>query len=117
MHIGRRWLRDASALPSRKTGACGMIQSPHSANALLRSLPADKLALIQPHLGSVDLPQETVLFESGDAIRAVYFPHHGLVSLVVDLASGEMIEAAMIGRESVAGASSAFDTKVSLNRA
>jgi CRP-like cAMP-binding protein len=94
-----------------------MTQSPHSLNLLLNSLPAHKMAELLPHLRTVDLPQETVLFESGDEISTVYFPHSGLVSLVVDLSSGETIEAGMVGRDSLVGGSVAFDNKVSLNRA
>jgi hypothetical protein len=40
-----------------------------------------------------------VLFETGDTIETVYFPFRGVISVVVDLATGEMIEAAMIGRD------------------
>jgi CRP-like cAMP-binding protein len=80
-------------------------------------LRPEELARLLPYLKVVELPQETVLYESGDAIKAVYFPLRGLVSLVVDLDSGEMIEAAMIGRDSLAGGSSAFDNMLSLNRA
>jgi hypothetical protein len=94
-----------------------MAQSIHSSNHLLASLHADKMAALLPHLKAVELPQETVLYESGDTIKAVYFPHDGVISLVVDLASGDMIEAAMIGRDSVAGGSAAFDNQISLNRA
>jgi CRP-like cAMP-binding protein len=64
----------------------------------------------------LDLPQETVLFETGDTIETVYFPLSGVVSLVVDLANGDMIEAAVIGRDSLLGGSAAFDNQVSLNR-
>jgi CRP-like cAMP-binding protein len=94
-----------------------MAQSLHSSNHLLASLHADKMAALLPHLKVVELPQETVLYESGDTIKVVYFPHQGVISLVVDLASGDMIEAAMVGRDSVAGGSSAFDDQISLNRA
>jgi len=94
-----------------------MAETPHTFNSLLASLHADKMAALLPHLRFVEMPQETVLYENGDTIKAVYFPHGGLVSLVVDLASGETIEAAMIGRDSVTGTSSAFDNKISLNRA
>jgi CRP-like cAMP-binding protein len=94
-----------------------MAQSLHLANGLLASLRQEELAGLLPYLKVVELPQETVLYESGDAIKAVYFPIRGLVSLVVDLASGEMIEAAMVGRDSLAGGSSAFDNMLSLNRA
>jgi CRP-like cAMP-binding protein len=93
-----------------------MAETPHTSNHLLASLSAGKMAALLPHLKFVELPQETVLYENGDTIKAVYFPHSGLISLVVDLATGETIETAMIGRDSVAGSSSAFDNKISLNR-
>ena len=58
-----------------------------------------------------------MLFEAGDTIKAIYFPHTGIVSIVVDLASGEMIETAMIGRDSLVGGSAAIDDDIALNRA
>jgi CRP-like cAMP-binding protein len=75
------------------------------------------MAALVPHLRVVQLPHETVLFEAGDTIKAVYFPHSGIVSIVVDLSSGEMIETAMIGRDSLAGGSAAVDDDIALNRA
>ena len=94
-----------------------MEQLLHSANHLLASLGSDKIAALLPHLQVLELPQETVLFETGDTIKSVYFPLRGVVSIVVDLAAGEMIEAAMIGRDSLVGGSAAFDNQISLNRA
>jgi CRP-like cAMP-binding protein len=93
-----------------------MEQLPHSGNQLLASLSEDKMAVLQPHLRVLDLPQETVLFETGDTIKTVYFPLSGVVSVVVDLANGEMIESAMVGRDSLVGGSAAFDNQISLNR-
>ena len=83
-------------------------------NQLLSSLPAADLAALRPHLKPVELPQDTILFEIGDPIDQVYFPNSGVVSLVVALASGETIECAMIGRESVVGGSSALGGPISL---
>jgi CRP-like cAMP-binding protein len=94
-----------------------MAHSPHLSNLLLASLRPDKMERLLPHLKMVELPQEPVLYERGDTIGAVYFPHRGLISLVVSLASGDMIEAAMIGRDSLAGGSAAFDNPISLNLA
>ena len=94
-----------------------MPQSPHSRNLLLASLPPENMAALVPHLRVVQLPQETVLFEAGDMIKAIYFPHTGIVSIVVDLASGETIETAMIGRDSLVGGSAALDDDIALNRA
>jgi CRP-like cAMP-binding protein len=94
-----------------------MAQSPYTSNFVLASLSAADIGVLQPHLRFVELPQETVLFEAGDTISQVVFPHAGIVSLVVDLSSGEMIEAAMIGREGLVGGLSALDTQISVSRA
>jgi CRP-like cAMP-binding protein len=94
-----------------------MLQSPHSSNLLLASLPPESVVALMPHLRVVELPQEAVLFEAGDTIKALYFPHNGIVSILVDLTSGEMIETAMIGRDSLVGGSAAVDDDIALNRA
>src|ERR1019366_10692792 len=94
-----------------------MTQSPYSSNQVLASLPPPDLGLLLPYLRFVDLPQESVLFEAGGTVDRIYFPHSGIVSLVVELASGDTIEAAMIGREGVVGGLSALDTKTSVSRA
>jgi CRP-like cAMP-binding protein len=86
-------------------------------NNLLASLPVADFDLIRPDLKPVDLPNEKILFRTGDPVTHAYFPHSGIISLVVELASGEMIEAAMIGRDSVLGASAALDGQTSLNTA
>jgi CRP-like cAMP-binding protein len=91
-----------------------LLQSP---NHLLASLPRLDFEALRPHLRLVDLRHETVLFDAGDEIDRVYFPHIGVISLVVNLASGETIETGMIGRDSLLGGSSALDGKVSLNKA
>ena len=94
-----------------------MAQTPYSANHVLASLPAPDLNFLLPHLRFVDLPQETLLFESGGTVNRVYFPHSGIVSLVVELTTGDMIEAAMIGREGVVGGLAALDHNISISRA
>jgi CRP-like cAMP-binding protein len=90
---------------------------PHSSNRVLASLAAADLTTLLPHIRLVDLPQGMVLFEAGSTVSSIYFPHAGVVSLVVELASGEMIEAAMIGREGVVGGLSALDSNISISRA
>jgi CRP-like cAMP-binding protein len=75
------------------------------------------MAALVPHLRLIKLPRETVLFEAGDTIKTLYFPHNGIVSIVVDLSSGETIETATIGRDSLVGGSAALDDDIALNRA
>jgi CRP-like cAMP-binding protein len=58
-----------------------------------------------------------MLFEIGDMIAQAYFPHTGVVSLVVPLESGETIESAMVGRESIAGGSAGLNGQISVCKA
>jgi CRP-like cAMP-binding protein len=89
----------------------------HTSNRVLASLAAADIEYLLPHLRAIDLPQEMVLFEAGDTMSRVFFPYGGVISLVVELSSGEMIEAAMIGREGVVGGLSALDSNISISRA
>jgi CRP-like cAMP-binding protein len=73
--------------------------------------------LLRPDLRPVELGHEAVLFESGDPIDRVYFPHSGIISLVVDLAGGQMVEVAMIGRDSMLGGRALWRVRFRLNRA
>jgi CRP-like cAMP-binding protein len=88
-----------------------------SPNGLLASLSPADFDLLRPHLTSMKLDHEAVLYEAGQSIKRVYFPHIGVISLVVDLASGETIETGMVGRDSLVGGSSALDGKIALNKA
>jgi CRP-like cAMP-binding protein len=72
---------------------------------------------LQPHLKIHEFEQGTVLAENGRAVTDVYFPYTGIVSLVVELKEGDMVEAAMVGRDGVVNAASALDGKVALNKA
>lgn len=90
---------------------------PRASNLFLAALADADFETLRPHLKPVDLPQGTVLYEVGASINQVYFPRSGIVSLVVDLATGDTIESAMVGRESVVGASSGLNGQVSVCRA
>jgi CRP-like cAMP-binding protein len=88
-----------------------------TANFVLASLSAGDAASIRPFLQPIDLEHKKVLFEAGDSIDHVYFPTGAVISLVIGLSAGEMIEAAMVGRDGVVGAASSLDGRVSLSRA
>jgi CRP-like cAMP-binding protein len=86
-------------------------------NGFLASLSAGDLEAIRPHLRTVELSPERSLIELGEAIMQVYLPHSGGVSLVVELAAGERVEVAMIGRDSIVGASAALGIPVAVTNA
>src|SRR6195952_5513723 len=90
---------------------------PEISNMLLDSLSATDAAAIRHHLKPVHLKSKQILFEAGGHVKAVYFPTGAVISLVIGLSSGATVEAAMVGRDGVVGASSALDGKISLGRA
>jgi CRP-like cAMP-binding protein len=90
---------------------------PHNGNLLLASFSPSDLAAIRPHLKLVELEQQHLLFEAGDVVEHVYFPTGAIISLVLGLSTGEMVESAMVGKDGVVGASAALDDKISTTRA
>lgn len=90
---------------------------PRSPNHLLSTLPTADFELLRPHLETIPLVQETVLVGAGDRLTKVFFPHNGVISLVVSLAGGSMVEVAMIGHDSIFGGSAALDGTISLTDA
>jgi CRP-like cAMP-binding protein len=74
-------------------------------------------AALRPHLTVMHLQQKRVLHNTGDMINKIYFPTTAVVSLVVALESGEMTEAAMVGKDGAVGIASALDGKLAINRA
>src|SRR3954454_17139837 len=85
-------------------------------NLLLDQLSPADLKVLEPDLRSVHFKQHHVLFDPDQEIRSVYFPSGVVISLVVTLSTGEMVEAAMVGRDGVVGALAALDGKVAVSR-
>jgi CRP-like cAMP-binding protein len=94
-----------------------MVAAHCSPNHVLAALPMEDFDLVRPFLRTVEMVQESVLVAAGDRMTHAYFPHSGVISLVVSLADGQMVEAAMIGRDSLFGGSAALDGKISLTDA
>jgi len=86
-------------------------------NRLLASLPSDVLAEVSQYLRPVQFVQEHVIYRAGDRVGQVYFPETGLVSYLGGVASGDRIEIAMVGRESVVGIALALADPVALHAA
>ena len=57
-------------------------------NKLLASVPRDHFDRLLPHLSTVTYQQRVVLYESGDEVDQVYFPHDGMLSLLAVLREG-----------------------------
>jgi CRP-like cAMP-binding protein len=73
------------------------------ANLILRALPADALASLEPHMERVEVPLLEVLAREGEPYEYVYFPETGVISIVNKLADGTEVEVGTIGNEGMAG--------------
>ena len=65
----------------------------------------------------VTLPQNTVLLETGDEVDQIYFPHSGMISLLVVMNDGKAIGTATVGREGVVGAMAGLNQVKTIVRA
>jgi CRP-like cAMP-binding protein len=87
-----------------------------SQNRLLNALPQKIYAAAEPHLKPINLEFGDVVALTGQLVGHVYFPYDGVISLVVEMKVGDMIETAMVGRDGVANATSALDGKMALHK-
>lgn len=86
-------------------------------NSLLEALPPTELARFAHHFVQVELERGRLLYDPGDRIDHVYFPHDGVISLMTLMENGQAIESAMIGPEGALGLMAAVAPRQSLSRA
>ncbi|MDC7690350.1 Crp/Fnr family transcriptional regulator [Vogesella indigofera] len=72
-------------------------------NHLLGALPAEVLERLLPHFELIELPLGKVMYESGDALRHVFFPTDAIVSLLYVMESGSSAEISVVGNEGMVG--------------
>src|SRR4249920_2040178 len=72
-------------------------------NHILNALPEDERDRLFPHLSFVSMPLGLVLYESGQALRHIYFPTDSIVSLLYVMKDGASAEIAVVGNEGAIG--------------
>jgi CRP-like cAMP-binding protein len=87
---------------TRSTQSISSIANPEQ-NHLLAALPPAERERIFPHLQLIDMPLGKVLYESGDALRHVYFPTNSIVSLLYVMEDGASAEISVVGNEGLVG--------------
>jgi CRP-like cAMP-binding protein len=85
-------------------------------NNLLEALPFDELANLRTRATTVELVVNSTLHEAGGALDHVYFPHDGLVSLLVVMPNGSVVEAGFVGSEGAVGTISSVPARTSFTR-
>lgn len=78
---------------------------PQPANEILRGLPLDELAILQPQLHHVPLVLRQVIHATGAPIHDVYFMEEGLTSITAGTGDDEEVEVGITGREGFVGIS------------
>jgi len=75
----------------------------YAMNRLLETLSSGDLKYLEPHLEQVELPRGMEIAHQGEVLQSVYFPQTAIVSLVRDMANGQIVEMAAFGREGMVG--------------
>ncbi len=86
-------------------------------NRLLAALPPADFDLLAAELDTVALDQDAVLSRAGDQIEHVFFPNSGAISLMIDMANGQTVATAAVGREGAVGILSVLGPSPSANTA
>src|SRR3712207_4931435 len=92
------------------------LKADHRTNRLLGALAPEDFAALEPLLDPVSFSLGQVLYEPGDPIHHVYFPHDAVISLVNVMEDGGSVEIGVFGREGVLGLLSALVTREAFGR-
>ena len=79
-----------------------VLQGPWT-NRLLAALPPDEMEVLRPDLETVPLALKQDLYEAGQPIEHVWFPHHGVASLLAEMPGSASVEIATVGPEGMVG--------------
>lgn len=86
-------------------------------NSFIESLPPSARALLERSLKEVELAKGQVLHRIDEPVNNVYFPHSGLVSLMVIMASGDTADVSLIGRSGFVCSGVALDAQDAIDQA
>jgi CRP-like cAMP-binding protein len=87
------------------------------ANRLLAAMTGKEYQWLGHHLEEGALSFGEVLYESGEIIRRVYFPNHGIVSLLSMVEDRSTLEVGVVGAEGMVGISVFLGAQASPNQA
>lgn len=77
-------------------------------NRILLTIPEDEFIALRSLLEPLEMPQYKIFYEQGTKIEHAYFPHEGMVSLVVLVNDGRSVEVGITGNDGIVGAPLAF---------
>ena len=80
-------------------------------NKLLSALPSSVLQRLSPYLEEVSLVQGQVIYQPGEIIQSVFFPHQASISLLLTLSDQSTTEVGVVGNEGMVGLSAILSGK------
>jgi CRP-like cAMP-binding protein len=86
--------------------------SPKAVNRLLAALPDAEYQILIPHLECVPLAFKQVLYEVGEPIEYVYFPHRAIVSALSTMEDGSTVEVGLVGNDGIVGIPAALGDNI-----
>ncbi|MEZ0172259.1 Crp/Fnr family transcriptional regulator [Microvirga sp. TS319] len=92
------------------------LSADHRTNRLLAALEPEDFTSLYPYMDIVRLARGQVLYEAGEPLRYVYFPHNAMISLVNVMEDGGAVEVAVFGREGVMGLLAEIATREAFGR-
>jgi len=75
----------------------------HTDNHLLRALSPETQDRLFPDLELIEMPLGKSVYESGDAMRFVFFPTDSIISLLYVMETGASAEISVVGNEGLVG--------------
>jgi CRP-like cAMP-binding protein len=72
-------------------------------NRLLAVLSAEEKHFLEPLIEPVSFSRGEIIYQAGDAIRYVYFPSNGMISLLSVTEQGHAVEIGFTGKEGMLG--------------
>ena len=85
-------------------------------NRILRVLPKAEYETVLPDLELMRFPMGRIVHEAGQEMSHVYFPNHGVLSMLTVLENGDLVEIATVGNEGMADLSVFLGLNVSNSR-
>jgi len=92
-------------------------KSPPIANELLAALPKKEYQALRSQLEEIPLVFEEILYRPEVLISDIYFPNHGVISLLAGLNERATLEVGLVGKEGVLGLAVFMGVNASQNRA
>lgn len=87
-----------------------------SPNRFLAALPEAEYQRLKPHLTSVSLAAETILYQTSERIETVYFPEKAVFASTFRLSNGLTVEIGLIGATGMIGLPAIFGNNYSYSR-